>query len=374
MIKRFLGKLDPKMVIAALVAALLLGAYWAVIALSEEYYIVAAPAGSTFSSDSGGLKVLHNYLERMEVEVETLQSFEELPEEGTIVVAATEPMVVAPTKDDGRRLIDWVEGGGRLVMVGANGRDVLAGVPVGASRSTKSDEATLTPLLPSFYSDGVEKVSAGESRFLTQDGTWVTHMKDSGGQVLTSRAYGEGEIVWLSSVTPMSNERIAEEDNARLSTLIVAAATPVYFDEYHHGFVRGASMWERLRPGGQAAVTLGLVALLVFLLALSRRLGSAIEPAPARPMRSGAYIGSLAELYRKAGARAETLRSLEEGLRESLTRRYGSLDAGKARYPEVRTLLDRSEAARQSSISQDEFVSIARDIARVRREVEGRDD
>lgn len=369
----FFGRIDIKVVLMVMAALLLLMGYWAVIALSEEYYIVAAPEGSTFSSDATGLKVLYNYLDSMGVPVQTLQEFDELPEGGTIVVVADEPLHVEPTHEEGIRLRKWVADGGRLVLVGAHSRDILVKVPIGASRSALSTDTVLSPLLPSFYSDGVSRVRIGPTRFLTQDAAWVTHMKDIDGQVMASRAFGDGEIVWLSSTKPFTNAEIDKADDARLSTLVVAAATPVYFDEYHHGFVRGGSVWDRLGSGGQVSVLLVFAALLVLLVAVGRRLGPPIEPVPERPARSGAYIGSLAELYRKAGARAETLESLEEGLREALARRYGSLEAGMARHPDAADALERSRAARKGRISVDEFVSIARRMARARQEVEGKD-
>jgi len=380
-IGRWVRSLDARVVIAVVAVALLLGAYWVVVGLSEQYYLVQAPPGSTYSSDDDGTKVLFNYVRGLGIEAEALQSVEELPEAGTIVVFGEEPLEVSTSRAEGRRLIAWVEGGGRLVMAGPHARGVLRQVAVGAGRTTGGDETTLTPLLPSFYADGVRDVTVGSDRFLADDASWVTHLKDIDGQAFATRAYGEGEIVWVSTTVPFTNARIGEGDNARFATLVVAAEQPVYFDEYHHGFVRGGTVWDRLGTGGQAGVTLAAVALLVWLLAVSRRVGPAIESVPARPARSGASIGALAELYRAAGARREALASLAEGVRESAARRYGSLDAAAARHPEVRTALARADDALARADktpaempSEEMFVSIARDLSRVRREVEGRHD
>ena len=372
--KRFFARLDARVVIFVGAAIVLLAAYWAVVALSEEFYLVEAPSGSTFSSDDTGTKVLYNYLQELGVETQALQNYEVMPESGTIAVIAQAPLEVEPTRALGERLADWVSDGGRLVMVGPEARDVLMRVPVGASINVDSKEATLTPLVPSFYSDGVESVGVGPERALAEDGAWVTHLKDTGGQVMVSRSYGEGELLWLSSIDPVSNARIDDADNARLATLVLAARQPVYFDEFHHGFVAGGGLWDRLGSGGQAGLLLSFAGLAVLLAAVSRRLGAAIEPVPERPARSGAYIASLAELYRKSGARGETLNVLEEGLREATVRRYGSLELGMKRHRSLRGALERASAARAAaSLSETDFVSIARDISRARREVEGRD-
>jgi len=371
-IKRLLARLDPRVVIAAVAAVLLLAAYWAVVALSEDYYLIQAPPGSTFSSDDAGTKVLFNYLRRLDIETEALQSFDELPEAGTIVVLADEPLEVETSRTEGRRLIAWVEAGGRLVMAGPEARAALRQVPVGAGRTTGGDETTLTPLLPSFYADGVRDITVGPNRFLADDASWVTHVKDIEGQVFATRAYGEGELVWISTTAPFANAYIGEGDNARFATLVTAAEQPVYFDEYHHGFVRGGSVWDRLGTGGQAGVTVALLALAVWLAAVSRRLGPAIDPVPQRPVRTGAYISSLAELYRAAGARREALDSLADGLRASAAIRYGTLDAAIARHPEIATALSRAQEAHDTTPTEEAFVSIARDLARARQEVEGR--
>ncbi|MDA3937650.1 MAG: DUF4350 domain-containing protein, partial [Actinomycetota bacterium] len=117
--------MDPT-IVALLVAALLLaGAYAWVVAASQDFYFMKAPQGSAFSSADDGLQVLHNYLEALDVDIRTLQQFEELPEGGTIIVASSGVFVKPPTRAEGRRLAEWVESGGRLVLVGAPAGEAL---------------------------------------------------------------------------------------------------------------------------------------------------------------------------------------------------------------------------------------------------------
>lgn len=382
--------IDVRMLIAIGAAVLLLGAYWAVVSLSEEYYVIEAPKGSVYSSDPNGFKSLLAYLRELGIEAESLQRFDELPQPpATIVVGAVDPLEVDPTVAEGERLQRWVKRGGRLVLVGPSARFVLAGTPVGASSAGEAaEETTLAPRVPSTYADRVSEVTVGTPRILAENAEWVTHIKDTFGQVLVSRSLGEGEVVWLAPIEPFTNARLGDGDNARLATLLAASARPVYFDEYHHGFARGGGIWERLGSGGRAASVLVVLALGVALLASARRLGPAIDPVVERPARGGAYIDALAELYRKAGARAEALASLEEGLRAAAVKRHGSLPAAMQRHPALEGVLERSRAARGGSgssaasgrgggaaaasgvIGRDEFVEIAREIARVRREVE----
>jgi hypothetical protein len=370
--KRIFGRFDATSVLLAVIAIVLVGAYWATVSLSQEYYVVEAPAGSVFAASPDGLRVLHGYLDRLGIERDTLQDFDELPEGATIVAVAPDPLDKEPTPVEIRRLEDWVGRGGRLVLVGPFA-GALAGPGFGGSPGTGVPTVALRPRVPSAFTDGVERVAVDGDRILLDSATWVTHLKDTGGQVLANKAYGRGQVVWLSSAYPLTNEGIAEADNARLATLLVAGGGPVLFDEYHHGFVRGAGVWERLGASGRSALVLVVVAVAVGLVSAARRLGPAIETPVRRDVRTGAYMASLAELYRKAGVRGPALHTLAEGLRESLVRRYGTLEVGLARHPAASSALGTVTALAGETLSEERFVSIARDIARARQEVEGRD-
>lgn len=115
-----------------------------------------------------------------------------------------------------------------------------------------------------------------------------------------------------------------------------------------------------------------VAALAIALLGWGRRIGPVIAPVHEAAARGGAYIGQLAELYRKAGARPDALSALEDGLTRALARRHGTLEAGLARLPDARAALAESRALRESGdIPEDRFLSTARRLARARQEVEG---
>ena len=227
--RRLAGALDARTLIVAGLAVAFVAAYWAAVSLSEDYYVVESPPGSVFNADAAGLQVLYRYLDGLGVEVETLQQFEELPASGTIVVAAPAPFAKAPTAPEARRLAEWVEGGGRLVLAGAFARDVIRGYTPGAGFGVAT-ESSMPLQLPSRYAIDVAEVKVGPERLLADDAGWATHMKDISGQVLVSRAIGAGEVVWLAGTFPLTNAGIGEADNARFATLLAAGPGPVYFD------------------------------------------------------------------------------------------------------------------------------------------------
>jgi|GEM_PF-2489318 len=370
--------IDPTVAGLIVAGLLLASAYAWVVAASQDFYFVDAPPGSVFSPADEGLQVLYNYLDELDQDVQTLQQFEDLPkpQDATIVVASTQPFVKPPTRAEGRRLADWVDQGGRLVLVGVPAGDVLQGTRIGAGQAYSTQEVSeVSPRQPSVYFQGATTIEVGNGRLLANGSEWVAHLKDTGGQVMVSRAYGAGQIVWLADLMPLQNAGIERVDNARFATLL-ASTSPggVWFDEYHHGYARGGGVWDRLGSGGRTALVLALLACALYLVAQGRRLAPAIREPETKKVRTGAYIASLAELYRGAGAHREVLQTMVEGLSQSLVRRYGSVETGRERHAVAGAALDEAASLMSADkIRRDRFVTVSRAIARARQEVEGRD-
>jgi hypothetical protein len=354
------------------VAALLLGAaYWALVALAQDFYDTTAPIYSVYNTKANGLSVFFRYLGELGLSPKVLRDVETLPKGETIVVAG--PFEIQPSDEDRARFAQWVRQGGRLVLAGSEGGLLLSGLDLGGGTQGGDVEARVRPSLPSAYAQGVSTIAPGGDRIVATAPRWVTHFAGDRGAVLLTAAVGKGEVLWLAGPYAISNAGIGQADNARLAVLL-AAASPrtVYFDEYHHGFTSEASVWTRLGAGGQVAFLLAALALGALLVAHGRRLGPALPPREEPRARTAAYISSLAELYRRAGARAEALESLEDGVMRALARRHGTTDAGLARRPAVREALAESRALRGGGgIGKEEFLTAVRLLRRARGEVEG---
>ncbi len=366
-------RLDARTVTSVLIAVVLLGTYWFAIGMAQRFYGFRQETASTFSQSDVGLKVLFRYLGELGYDVRALTDFDELPETGTIIVAADTALEKAVADDEVRRLRAWIEGGGRVVLVGWQAREAI-GVSAREVTPVSAADATVTPVFPAKEVAGVGKISVGRERLSASDPAWVTVAGEHDGAVLMSRALGAGEIVWLSDIRPLANAGIEHADNARFAVALTTPAGPVYFDEYHHGFAFGGSLWQRLLAGGQAAVIIGMFALFFLVLSRARRIGPAIVEPEIPPARTAAYIDSLAGLYRKAGARSEALQVLEGGLMRAIANRYGTTTLGLARRTDVASVVEHSAALRaRGGITESEFVSVAGRIVRLRREVEGID-
>jgi len=368
-----LPRLDRTTVTFTVSALVLAVGYWALVGFAERMYTATSPTPSVTNDGPAGLSVYYRYLGELGIRTRTLGRFDQLPVGATIVAAG--PFEAPPTDAEKQRVAAWVRSGGRLVVVGTEARSLLEGLELKGVPGEAATDTPVAPSVPTVYAAGVGRIRPGTDRIGVQAPEWVAHYADGDGAAVVSAVEGTGEVVWLAGSGVVANQGIGEADNARLAVLLAAAGDrPVYFDEYHLGFADDASLWTRLGPGGQGMAILVAVATLALLVARGRRLGPALPPREEPLARGAAYIGSLAELYRKAGARAEALEVLEDGLTRALARRHGTVESGLTRRPQAREALERSRVLRRGdSIVRDEFMAAARLIRRARREVEGRD-
>ena len=362
---------DRTTVFVAIGALLFAATYAGLASYIRSYYERTAPNPSVFSESGRGLSVYFRYLDRLGLKPLTLQQFDDLPPAATIVIAG--PLDTTPAPGEAARLASWVRGGGRLVLVSSELQGLLDGLGAQAMPGKAAAGSAVEPSLPGAYAVGVRRIAAGVGRLEPADTSWVVHYRDAAGPALLTRSLGRGEIVWLADARAVSNDGIGLQDDARLAVLLAAqGGRAIYFDEFHHGFVDEASVWDRLGYGGQAATVLLLLGLGLVVVAGARRIGPPVPPLAESAARGGAYIGQLAELYRKAGARAEALEALEDGLARALTRRYGTRAGGLARQPRAAEALAASAALRaKRDIERDEFLAAAKRLRRARMEVEG---
>ena len=364
-------RLDRATVFVFLAVVAVIAAYAGLVSLAQQYYTVTSASPSVYGTDSAGLSVYFRYLDRLGLGPVALKTMENLPADATIIAAG--PFENPPSPSEARALVAWVRGGGRLVLAGPESATILRGSGLGGSPSAGETTARLGPDQPGPLSRGVKRMEPGAGRLLSADPGWVVQYRDGKGAALLSASLGRGDVVWLADTHPISNGGIGVADDAALAVALADAGRPVYFDEYHHGFIDDATVWDRLGYGGQAAIVLLFAGVLLLLVATSRRIGPPIAETEVVQARTGAYIGQLAELYRKAGARAEALSSLEDGLFRALTRRHGTLEAGLKHHAAAREALLASAALRAGgSISKDAFMTASRRIRRARQEVEGR--
>lgn len=363
-------KVDPALAVALSVTLTVIVLYAVAVSSAFSRASERIPVPSIFSSAPEGLRVLYRYLDESGVDVRPLQQFDVLPRSGSLVVVGDAPLQVDLSDEHVERLAEWVRAGGRLVIAGNAGVAVVERLGLEAA-AARGSEAEIRSRVSVPLTDGVGRVAVGPGRAIAGDPRWVELFGDEAGAALLAAQVDQGQVLWLADAGPLTNERIGEADNAVLALHLASARQPVWFDEYHQGFARGGSAFERLGPGGQAATVLAALGLVLLLVSVSRRSGPPV-PAPAEQQaRTLTYIDSLAALYRRAGAHREALATLRDGLTRALVRRYGSPVAGLKRHPAAAEALARADALLgRDTIPEDEFREAARLVARARREVE----
>jgi hypothetical protein len=369
--KRLRMRLDRTTAVIVIAAVLLGAAYMAMATWLNGHFADTVPSTSSLSTSSVGLKVWRLYLDRLGMQPALLTDFSSLPESSTIVFAGS--FENPPSESDARRVEEWVAAGGHAVFVGLDDQGLGGSFdpPPGSVRGEAS--AALTPVFPGAFAGPIGTIAPGEGRFESRSLDWVSLFEDAHGAALMARIYGKGTVTWLADVTPVSNDGIGMRDDARLAVQLASAGHGrIYFDEYHHGLTDAPTVWSSIGAGGRAGIFLLLAGVAALLLARGRRLGPTIPVVETPAARGSAYIGQLAELFRKAGARSEALVRIEDGLIHALVRRYGDRGSGLARQPRAARALGMASAARaRGSVTKDEFVAVARELRAARKEVEG---
>ncbi|GAV31722.1 hypothetical protein emb_1c0418 [Coriobacteriaceae bacterium EMTCatB1] len=364
------AKIDPVLAVALGVTVAVIALYALAVSAAFSRASERIPVPSVFSSAPEGLRVLYRYLDGSGVDVRPLQQFDVLPRSGCIAIVGEAPLQVEFTDAQLDSLAAWVRRGGCVVLAGSAGLDVVDALGLRADVA-RGDVAEVPALARGPLLEGVDRISVQSGRLLADDPAWVEIAGDDAGAILAVAAVESGEVVWLADAAALTNAHLSEADNALLALRIFASGQPVWFDEYHQGFARGGSAFERLGPSGQAAVLLAAAGVALLLLARSRRTGPPVPAYEEPQARRLAYIESLAALYRRAGAHREALATIRDGLSRALARRYGSPVAGIRRHPAAGEALARAdELLARDRMTEDEFREAARLVVQARREVE----
>lgn len=133
----------------------------------------------------------------------------------------------------------------------------------------------------------------------------VVHLIGNQRNVLVDIPYGAGEIVFLSDPYIVSNAGVALVDNAQLAiNVLTAGGGLVAFDEFHQGYGANQNRFFAYFAGTPVIAIFGQIALIAFLVFLSRsrRFARPVpEPEPDRRTKLE-YVGAMAELQQRTRA------------------------------------------------------------------------
>lgn len=370
------------------------------------------PNRSTYHNGPAGLRALHDFLSESGYKIirwrETPKKL--LGESGKLVKTF---VVVGETQipfdeDDSRALRDWVNQGGRLVLIDrelhhvapeSSGWRIFATTldtptmdvdPASSSQMTNGITA-LKPVQPTVLTSNVQSVlpSRFAARFsveppsevseLTKPRSGVTalrvystkraeygfgpppaemptvytapvvHIADKHGALLVDYPYGFGKVVLLSDPYVVSNGGIKLNDNLQLAINAITGRDGVIaFDEYHQGRgVTGNAFAAYF--AGTPVLALGAQIVLLALLMLwtnARRFGRPLPLAQVDRRSSLEFVASMAELQQRSGAFDLAIENIYTRTRRVLARHAG-LDYNSSRSEIASRIAERSSVDRQ---------------------------
>lgn len=193
--------------------------------------------------------------------------------------------------------------------------DALDVVVETAAPDTKRTE--FAPLQPVTDTQGILSIhSEADSRIKRTANDGLALFGDSAGPLALEIPVGRGRLIAVADGALLSNSQLPRSENAVfLADLLAHYSAPggrVLFDEFHHGDEASVdgSVWEDLGRPLQLALVQLLFGALALAVLLSGRFGPPVPLVRSAARSSADYVGSLASLYRRAGASHTALETL----------------------------------------------------------------
>jgi hypothetical protein len=232
-------------------------------------------------------------------------------------------VLVDPQSTDGRAIDavrNFVKNGGHVLATGSGpmtffpDRRIRSGMP-----HFKWKE--YSPLAPSDLTRGIDSIELAPKFYFDKDGEAPFGEGDE--IPITRFSYGKGEVIWWSSLDPLSNSGIREKNNAQLllNCLGPPATRSILWDEYFHQdgkTVIDSVIESPLRWGLLQILLVGILACLTY----SRRFGPVRHSIATSRLAPMEFVETLAGLYQKSGKPQVAIEVVYQHFRESLQRRF----------------------------------------------------
>lgn len=154
----------------------------------------------------------------------------------------------------------------------------------------------------------------------------VVHVIGNARNVLVDIPYGAGEIVVLSDPFVVSNAGVGLVDNAQLAINVVASGGGlVAFDEFHQGYGANRNQFFAYFSGTPVVAILGQIALIIFVVMLSRsrRFARAVPEGEPDRRTKLEYVGAMAELQQRTRAYDLALENIFADFKRRVSNLFG---------------------------------------------------
>lgn len=275
----------------------------------------SGPPSSSFSTGGDGVKAYAELLERAGYDVNRVRvpvSESPVPVSGTIVLF--DGFVGS---EDATALRGFVMGGGRLVVGGRS--SVLSVFPQMPTVDTTAT-GPVRVVFPGF-ADVAEVATPSEFSAYGSAAGFVPVLGAGDAVLAGIMSDGEGVVVGLADTQMVSNEFLAQADNAAMALgLVGPAERPVSFLEYPHGFTRAEGLWALPLRWRWAFAGLGFAGVL-WLLSRARRLGAPDARRRRLPPPRIEYVNGLAAGLARTKDLAGAAAPIQDRIRSELAAR-----------------------------------------------------
>ncbi len=295
-------------------------------ALLLQRYFTGTSEYSAYNAGPRGLKAF--YLLTGELGLENIRlkgSYHSLSDGVLIRVENRFAASIPPPEGVADTLVNWVKGGGSLVLFSPWETELTRALGVGFGESSAGTE--VKPEESAFTAGAGNLVFAGGRPLEPVKGAEVIARSPEGVMAM-SFALGRGRVVVVSDPYPVTNKGIQEGDNVIFAANILRVLQPsrVIFDE-SGGVAAGDTALGAARPAvSKTVVVAGVQAALAILLLYvfwGRRFGRPVPLLQAETGPSARYVNTMANIYRQGRAREIVLESIFTGFWQDLTRALG---------------------------------------------------
>jgi hypothetical protein len=304
--------------------------------------------GSTYSRDPSGYAGWYAFMAKQGVKIQRWQKpFEKLSQKSPITLIRIKPELKEINYDEQ----EWVDKGNHLIVLGVRAKATEA--PFSSEISSKLGSVKIETTRRREYSSQIrpdEKLALTIPLTLPLS-SLVTAQRDDkkvlNETIIDRKLLGDefGGIVWKSekdkgtlvaSTTPYlaANAYQNAEGNYKfLAQLVTSSKTPIYVDEYIHGYKdknadetsENEQTWISylMETPIFAGAVQALVVLLILVIAKSRRFGAAIAPESISINNSQAYIEALSSVLQKAQRREFVWQAIAKSEQKKLQKKLG---------------------------------------------------
>jgi hypothetical protein len=279
---------------------------------------------SIYSTGSGGCKAAFLLLRESGYRVESWERpLADLPAGKGVTLILADPTSF-PTSTEKEKLAVFLRSGGHVI---ATGRFAGFYLPSNEEKFVPLPQEVWKPipaLSPSPITRAAPQITFAPLSYWGRLDKAIALYGDNNGPVVVELKVGEGNVLWLSEATPLTNGGLKEKGNLEffLAAIGQPAAARIMWDEYTHGYEESKKHGADHPVIGWIALQLGLFAAAI-LITYSRRNEAVWMPALERRLSPLEFVRTLGSLYEHANAAAVAVEICYQHFRYLLTHRLG---------------------------------------------------